>query len=141
VAQEGWQGVERQPLSFRLPPGFRELDVVSTDQWSRRYEAAEGPAYVHFDYGAYASALRILPAGLEVRARCRETIGGVEAEVMTGRWERPNAAGNRYAAAATWADVPPGARLTVWAEAPDREEAEALLAALRTVRFAPPPAP
>ncbi|HEX8695469.1 MAG TPA: hypothetical protein VF746_23855, partial [Longimicrobium sp.] len=44
VAQEGWRAVERYPLSFRLPPGFRELDAVSTDQWSRRYEAAEGPA-------------------------------------------------------------------------------------------------
>jgi hypothetical protein len=139
VSQEGWRSVERYPLAYRLPAGFGDLESVSSDQWSRRYVSP--PAFIHVDFGDYAPSLDHLPGGVEVRGRCRESIGGTEALVMTGRRERPDPAGNVYWAAATWPDVANGGRLTLWAETPDVPRMEALLAAFRTVRFLPVPPP
>lgn len=68
VSIRGWQVVDRAAFSFRVPPGFRDLEVQPVDSDVMVFELGDGDAFLTFDLGIYTREL--------ADPDCRTEIGG-----------------------------------------------------------------
>lgn len=138
----GWQTIDADAFTFRLPPGFERQDVQAID--SRAETWRRGAAVVSFDMGWYSSDLRDSGGMYDDYQACTENIGGRDAYLITAIINNPadTAQHGRYVAAATWRDIPrPDSRddtpvhLTIWTETADAAARDEMLRVLRSVRF------
>lgn len=138
----GWEVVERNAFTFRVPPDFREASVQGIDSDVARFEAAGGGAAVSTDLGWYSNDLSHDPGVYEEYESCAAVIGGRPALLVTGTLRERSASGAvRYVAAAAWRDILPGGdedmpvHLTMWGEVQDSSRFQDVLTVLHTVRF------
>lgn len=134
---DGWETVDCKRFSFRLPAGYKKVDVQPTDSYVEEWRGGE-LQIVTFDYGEYSSTLEEFKS-LERFIQWTESIGGHSAKVVAG-WDKDGGyytEGAKHIVAATWRNVRPGVHLTLGATAPTVEEQPTLLGILRTVRFRP----
>lgn len=140
VSTAGWETVQEEEFSFRLPPGFQRADVQGIDSEVGLYRNPATGAEVSFDLGWYSNDLSFDSGVYSEYEACTDVIGGRQATVVTGVLRNPSDSGGRQLAAAAWRDIndsDPAVHLTVWNTAPDTASLETLLAVIRTVEFTP----
>lgn len=74
IATDDWSLVERPGFTFRLPPGFRDLNLQPVDSDGKIYELGRGDAFLSFDFGIYGRELD--------EYDCSRDIGGAQARVF-----------------------------------------------------------
>jgi hypothetical protein len=102
------------------------------------FRRASDGAEISYDYGWYSNALAPDATNLTESLRCRESIGGLPATIVTGRLSDSTAAAGRHVAAAAWRNVERDdqpVHLTIWTSTPDSAEIEMLRGVLQSVRF------
>ena len=141
LEMKSWTLIQQKHFTFSVPPEFRELKVRGFDSWGREFHAPDSSVSVGFSWGPFSNPLKGPDMeGFQHFDACEQEIGGRTARIVT-LWplgsgflgESP--ADNRYAAGATWRDVAPKMRLTMFGWARDRKGLDQLLQIVRTVKF------